>query len=107
MRCITLNELRLISGGNSVEQHDFSDTFLAGMKGEDITPYLTNTALIGMAIGGIFIGAWVGLFTHSVIYGIAGSVGGAALGAGSGYLGTIREYHKGENYVAAMQILNP
>jgi hypothetical protein len=108
MRSLYLNDLLLISGGTTPI---FSDIFLAGMKGDDVSPFFRNALIGGTIFGGIFVGAMgacLGLYAGMPIVGaIAGVAVGAPLGGFISYDAVCYEYRLGANYAQAMQLVNP
>lgn len=96
MQHLTLSETLLISGGKTNDPHEFSDLFIAGMKGEDISQGLTNIALVGG-----FLGSLAGYYC----FGFTGVIPGAILVAAGTYGLAMDEYHKGANYAVVMQLI--
>lgn len=102
MKIIT-NDLHAISGG-TCSQHRFSNSFIAGMKGdENFNAFYSNEAKACAMVGSV-----IGLVGF-----VGGSVPGVIIMAGStiicGLLGAASasyEYNMGANYITAQTITN-
>lgn len=111
MRNLRLNELKLISGGDSPSPYDFTDSFLAGMKGDPV-PYGLNAMAIGLAGGsfGLALGAIVplvpALSSHRLGFSVYTTLAGIGIGSLTGAVMSYSQYHAGANYAAALQIIN-
>ena len=99
MRTLSLQESQFISGG--VDQIEFGNAFLSGMKGEQFE-YSMDVAGWGIIFGvsGLIIGAKIS--AEAAFAGVLiGFPFGALLGAGIAY----NQYLLGRNYMEAQQLI--